>query len=331
MSEKNLKFLRAATIVYIGIAALAWCFAFKAIFFPNKTFTGDLNYAGYLADTTYYLAVWLLAAIIVIKSKINTGNLLFACLMTANSISPTVPVILGGVPYTVAAVTNNLIFYTLLLKTFQYFPKRVTREAIQQKLGFRPIREIMLLAHRKKALYGFVIIALGLMFTDFLEVLFVVLLLVVMAYLYINLSTSGSDRNKVLWLFWGFDIYFLTVILGMLFLMFNTEDRQFAQDALSIIAVAALLLALTMSFFFFDSFDTGVIVKRTIINSFTLICIIFLYNVIEHYVLHWVSHQLHLSDVLVSSILSGILVMIFSPIHHRLMHFFEKRLKNGHQ
>lgn len=327
MTDAKLKFLRIALLTYIIIVGILWCFSFQEAILSDTNNMSYLARAADLTNKTYYLAIWLLAFIIVIRARLNKGQLLFALLMAANSFAPIIPVVFDGIAYMVVGATNNLLFYTALFKAFQYFPKPVAREDIIQKIRWKPIRKIILIAHNDRSWFIFPLIALGLMFTRFQEVLFIALLLVIIAYLYINLSKSKSDRNKVLWLFWGIDVYFAGLLLNILFYNFGNGDTEFIRYIVSIASVAALLVALTMSFFFFDSFDTGVIVKRTIINSFTLICIIFVYNVIEHWLLHWVSHRLHLSDALISSVLSGILVMVFSPMHHKLMHFFEKKLK----
>lgn len=327
MTEKKLKFLRIALAVYILSIGVAWCFTFPEAVASNTEDASTLSRITGLTNMIYYLAVWVLALIIVMRARLNTGNLLFALLMTANSFAPIIDIVFDGIYYKIVGVVNNLLFYIALFKTFQYFPKPVTREDIVQKIRWKPLRKILLLAHHDKSWFIFPLIPFALMFTRFQEVTLPLLMIVIIAYLYISLSKSQSDRNKVLWLFWGVTIYFACSILNMLFYNFPNEDVQFMSSIFSIISVIALLVALTMSFFFFDSFDTGVIIKRTIINSFMLICIVFVYNVLEHYVLHWVSHQLHVSDALVSSILSGILVMGFSPMHHKLMHFLEKKLK----
>ncbi|CAM3416408.1 hypothetical protein FLLO111716_08965 [Flavobacterium longum] len=326
MTEKKLKFLRIALAVYVLSIGVAWCCAFEEAILRHETKYSIARIAG-ITNTIYYLAVWLLALIILIRARLNLGNLLFALLLAANSFAPIVPVLFSGKIYLAIGIVNNLLFFMALFKTFQYFPKPVTREDIVHKVRWKPFRKLLLLAHHDKSWFIFPLIPLALMFTPFQEVMLPLLVIVIIAYLYINLSKSESDRNKVLWLFWGVTIYFACSILNMLFYNFPNEDVQFISSIFSIISVIALLVALTMSFFFFDSFDTGVIIKRTIINSFMLICIVFVYNVMEHYVLHWVSHQLHVSDALVSSILSGILVMGFSPMHHKLMHFLERKLK----
>lgn len=331
MTETKLKSLRITIAAYVIIVGVLWCFSFQEAILGGDRSTDNISRVAGITNTVYYLAVWLLAFIIIIRARLNLGNLLFALFLSANSFAPIIDIIFDKNAYIAAAVINNQLFYIALFKAFQYFPKPVTREDIIEKIRLKPIRKIILLAHHRLSWYVFPLISLGLMLTPFQEVLLIVLLLVIITYLYINLSKSKSDRNKVLWLFWGADIYLACMILNILFYNFSNDDMRFMSAVMSIVSVLALLVALTMSFFFFDSFDTGVIVKRTIINSFMLICIIFVYNVIEHYFLHWVSHQLHLSDALVSSILSGILVMFFSPAHHKLMHFFEKKLKSREQ
>lgn len=327
MTKTKLKRLRIALAIYIIAIGSLWCFSFQEVILGGENHQSALAHANNLTNKTYYIAVWLLAFTIILRARLNIGNLLFALLMASNSFAPIIPTVFKGIPYLIVGILNNLLFYIALFKTFQYFPKSISRNDITQKIRWKPIRKIILAAHHKKAWFIFPLIPLVLMFTPLQESLLILLIPVIIGYLYINLSKSKSDRNKVLWLFWGAGIYFACTILNILFYNFNVEDTEFIQYIVSMASVMALLIALTMSLFFFDSFDTGVIVKRTLINSFMLICIIFVYNVIEHYLLHWISHQLHLSDALVSSILSGILVMVFSPLHHRLMHYFEKKLK----
>lgn len=327
MTETKLKRLRIALAAYIIAIGILWCFSFQQVILGGENHESTLTRANDITNKTYYIAIWLLAFIIILRARLNIGNLLFALLMAANSFAPIIPTVFKGIPYLIVGIVNNLLFYIALFKAFQYFPKSISRDDIIQKIRWKPIRKIMLAAHHDKAWFIFPLIPLVLMFTPFQESLLIILIPVIIGYLFINLSKSKSDRNKVLWLFWGAGIYFACMILNILFYNFNAEDTEFIQYIVSMASVLALLIALTMSLFFFDSFDTGLIVKRTLINSFMLICIIFVYNVIEHYFLHWISHQLHLSDALVSSILSGILVMVFSPMHHRLMHYFEKKLK----
>lgn len=327
MNETKLKFLRIAIAVYTITVGVSWFFAFEQAILRHEDHENIVSRVAGVTNTIYYLAVWLLAFIIILRARLNLGNLLFALLLVANSFAPIVPILFDGTAYIIIGVATNLLFFISLFKAFQYFPKPVTREDIIQKIRWKPIRKIMLLAHNDKSWFIFPLIPLAMMFTPYQEAILPLLILVIIAYLYINLSKSQSDRNKVLWLFWGATVYLACSFLNMAFYNFPNDDVQVISGVFSIISVIALLVALTMSFFFFDSFDTGIIVKRTIINSFILICIVFVYNVIEHYILHWVSHKLHVSDALVSSVLSGILVMIFSPMHHKLMHVLEKKLK----
>jgi hypothetical protein len=82
-----------------------------------------------------------------------------------------------------------------------------------------------------------------------------------------------------------------------------------------------------MSLFFADTFNTGVFVRRSMVNGLLFLLIVFIYNTLEHYVLHWVSHKLHVSDAVIASMLSGLLVLFISPLHHRLTHYLNKKLK----
>ena len=146
--------------------------------------------------------------------------------------------------------------------------------------------------------------------------------------IFVNYRTSSaSGKNKILWLFWGILTYSLLSIFTTIIYSFQSDNLPSLNLFFGSLKMLLLITSLAMSLFFFDTFNTGVIIERTILNSIIFIIIVLIYNTAEHYLLHWLSHKLHISDVLLSSFLSGIFVLIFSPIHHRLMHFIEKRVK----
>ena len=119
----------------------------------------------------------------------------------------------------------------------------------------------------------------------------------------------------------------LTVISYAVFL-FDTPSET-VQVSMAMAYLLVLLISFVMSVFFADAFDTKIFVRRTAVNATLFVAVVFLYNTIEHYFLHWVSHTLHVSNVFLSSVLSGLLVLFISPLHHKLTAFHNRRLKGA--
>lgn len=261
---------------------------------------------------------------------------MFAFFLLINSLIPALPsisVFIIPSVYKTIDILFGTLFSLIFLKTFQFFPKSIVPYDIQKTFRAPYLQRVLILVLDKNTWIIYPLLCIGCFLIPFglpYTILYIVSMIIVTAFLYTNSKKSKSDRNKVMWLFWGIFIYLTIFILITIFEFFDNQGVQSISDILSIMSVIALLFAFMMSLFFSDTFDTGVIIKRTIINSFIFICIIFIYNAAEHYFLHWISHKLHISDVLISSIFSGILVMLFSPLHHKLMHFLESKLKARH-
>jgi|GEM_PF-1231702 len=149
--------------------------------------------------------------------------------------------------------------------------------------------------------------------------------------MYVNFKKSSAlERNKILWLFWGVVTFSFLLIIHLIFFLSATELSGIVRLSFNASLMLVLIVSLVMSLFFSDTFDTGVLIRRTLVDGFIFIIIVLIYNTIEHYFLHWLSHELEISDVILSSLLSGIFVLAFSPIHHKLMGFLEKRIKKNH-
>lgn len=332
----SLKYLRLLITGFLFITAFLWIISFEKIFFTQQQNNDLLHHIAYLADMIYYFALPFFALIILIKAQQNTGNLMFASFLLINSLIPALlSLSVFMVPWIYQTINTlfGALFSLIFLKTFQFFPKPVTPYDIRKT--FRPhyLQSALVLMLDKRTWIIYPLLCIGCFLLPFelpYTILYIMTLVLVTAFLYANSKKSKSDRNKVTWLLWGICVYLAIVIIITIFEFFDTQGVQSVSDILSIVSVVALLFAFVMSLFFSDTFDTGVIIKRTIINSFIFICIIFIYNAAEHYFLHWISHKLHISDVLLSSIFSGILVMFFSPLHHKLMHFLELKLKGRH-
>ena len=145
----------------------------------------------------------------------------------------------------------------------------------------------------------------------------------------IRFDDMGFDivrkRNKTanipFYIFLAFDVLYL----------YGGDPGEVVRLLIAIIMLLILFFSFVMSLFFANTFNTGVFVRRSVVNATLFLLIVFIYNTLEHYVLHWISHKLHVSDVIISSMLSGVLVLLIAPLHHRLTHYLNKKLKGGHR
>ena len=226
---------------------------------------------------------------------------------------------------------------TVFMKSLQLFPGTLTRQDITTVF-----KEGVIAGYLKWSLNDYTWLAYPLIIfgTAYLSMYFKPVFTIAVAVLNIGILITGvlclyagfkkstaSERNKILWLLWGILTYSFVATIGITIDLFNNENTQIVRLIITSLLATALTLSMIMCLFFSDTFDTGTIIKRTLVDGSIFTLIIILYNTIEHYFLHWLSEELHLSDVLISSFLSGIFVMIFSPIHHRLMNFLGKKIR----
>jgi hypothetical protein len=150
------------------------------------------------------------------------------------------------------------------------------------------------------------------------------------AYMYISYKKVGIDsRNSILWLFWGLLCYVILIFFSAIPLLFSSQENTLIDSMVAIIGNLILLVMIFMSVFFARTFDTGFIIKRTIVDGSLFLLVILVYNVVEHYVLHTINHTLHINDAFLASLLSGIMVLVISPLHHKLTAYLNKKFKSG--
>lgn len=148
--------------------------------------------------------------------------------------------------------------------------------------------------------------------------------------MYISYKKVGFDsRSSILWLFWGVLCYVILLMFSTMLNLFNPGKSMLADMLITIAGYIILLLTVFMSIFFAKSFDTGFIIKRTIVDGALFLAVILIYNVVEHYLLHTINHTLHINDAFLSSLFSGIMVLVISPAHHKLTAFLNKKLKSS--
>ncbi len=277
------------------------------------------------------------ALIISIKQGSQKGILLFAfflSLFSQNSALIALSIYHNSWTVLISACVNKALTTTFFLKMLQYFPRQLTNQDIDavftKKKIFRKIIKWTLKGYTDVLFFLVVLAAVTLgVFTGVVLPVNFIVLIIGFLYLFVNYRRSPvSGKNKISWLFWGLLATIFIELIAQTLMYFDGREMDTIRGFATLAQTLVLVIALIMSLFFYDTFDTGAIITRTIADSSIFILIVIAYNTSEHYFLHWLSHTLHLSDVLVSSLLSGIFVMLFSPIHHRLMGFLGRKLKH---
>lgn len=281
----------------------------------------------------------IMAVFVSFKGKAQKGSHLFALFLAAlvlndiwfyQQIGPTIGVILLSAEAALAG--------TLFVSAFQFFPNAITKEQIDRYIKIRPLRTIMgrlLKGNYIWLLFAPVVFTLTLTCNLLsLRLSFVALNLLIIlfgfAYMYISYKKFGIDsRSSILWLTWGVLSHILLVVFSTILHIFNPTDNTLVNLVIAIAGHLILLVMIAMSVFFADSFDTGFIIKRTIVDGALFLSVILVYNVVEHYLLHAINHSLHINDAFLSSLLSGILVLAISPLHHKLTTYLNKKFKSG--
>ncbi len=274
------------------------------------------------------------AFIINIKSQQQKGVLLFALFLSLISQDFVLQYIrmlnADWIPYLIVVISYALTG-TVYIKSFECFPRQITKQEIASVFPKNKIASFYLNWIIKDYTWFVFPVIIGL--ASLLKVksafIDIPILLTALLSLYTNYrQSSPTERNKILWLFWGLITYIFLIILLLLIQNYPNENPRVLRLVFSTLMAFTIALMFFMSLFFSNTFNTGVLIRRTIVNGFLFILIIIIYNSIEHYFLHWLSHTLGISDVILSSILSGIFVLAFSPLHHKLMDLLNRKIKN---
>lgn len=339
----SFKLLRLLNVCSILVASVLWVIFFY-LFFSNGYYTNTdaflLHYPRIFVCPTFIV----FSIIIVVKANPNKGILLFALFLTVFSQNICLQMLLKVMasPYWGNVFWASMIgglAGTLYIKSLQSFPRQLTASNINMVFS----RSKLISGFTRWTLQSYtwilfpVMISIAYYFsaTSALSGLVdIFILLSAFVSIYVNYKNSTPfERNKILWLFWGLVSYTFVYIISLIIGSFYPGDVRVFKLILTIISHLLLLTSLVMSLFFSNAFDTGYLIRRTIVDGFIFVLIVLLYNTLEHYFLHWLSETLHLSNVLISSFMSGFFVLIFTPVHHKLMHYAEKKVKktaHGH-
>jgi len=294
---------------------------------------------GYLSYYGRLLALSIMTLFVAYKGKGSKGAYLLASFWAGyilnNDISSML--ITGSVVRILADAGTSAIVAALFIYSLQNFPEPIDAAGINSIIKNKPLRRYLnwLLKPINLWLYfALAILALYLLigFTKmhfpFADLIIMITGVLFMAINYFRSASKG--RNSILWFFWGVLALILTDTFFSLLDVFNVAQSPYIHVFRSFLETFILITTLFMSIFFADSFDTGVIIKRTLVNGFLFLLIILIYNTAEHYLMHTINEHLEINDAFASSLLSGVLILAIRPLHHKLEHFLDHKFKNAH-
>lgn len=320
-------------INYLAITvAIVLIIIFFVILFSNPLYSND---GRFFTRIPYLISIPLLvifSTIISVKTHQQKGVMLFALFLTLISMVWLIVFLrlmnTEWIPFLWLLIANALTG-TIYIKALQNFPRQISKQDVISVFPKNKIASGYInWAIMDYTWLTFPILLLGfslLNINEGLSDLFV--LLTGLLCMYINYKKSSTiEKNKILWLFWGLISFTFLAIIQTILYYSSTEISHTVRLIFNVLMIFSLLLSLVMSLFFSNAFDTGILIKRTIVDGFIFILIVLIYNTVEHYFLHWLSHELEISDVILSSLLSGIFVLTFSPLHHKFMSFLEGKV-----
>lgn len=318
------------------VSGIGWLIYFIQFFREFEEHQGFEFFLQNPSSITYPLFC-VFSIIIAVKANSNKGTLLFSLFLSSISLNIFISAIHRLNPdydINLASTITFIITSAFYINSLQNFPQKITEEHIDAQFSRSKILRFYLKAFLKKQIWLFfslIVLTLGLLLPGNLLMqtsVFLFVLLTALPFLYINfIISTPSGRNKITWLIWGILSYTFISVFSAILTRSNPDIHQYVGTAISFLRAFSLFISITMCLFFFDTFDTGVLIRRTIVDGTMFILIILLYNTIEHYLLHWINHKLHISNAIASSVLSGFFVLIFSPMHHKLMHFLDAKFK----
>jgi len=260
----SFKLLRLLNVCSILVALVLWVIFFY-LFFSNGYYTNTdaflLQYPRIFVCPTFIV----FSIIIVVKANPNKGILLFAFFLTAISQNICLQLLLKVMasPYWGYAFWISIsggLAGTLYIKSLQFFPRQVTASNINTV--FPRIKLISGFARWTLKNYTWILfpvmITSGYYFSAtpaWSGLVDIFILLSAFLSLYVNYKNSTlSERNKILWLFWGLLSYTFLFIISLIIESFYPGDVRVFKFIMITISSFLLLTSLMMSLFFFQCF-----------------------------------------------------------------------------
>lgn len=330
-----MKLLKGINYLFITITIVLIIF-FCVNLLGNPLYRNDGRLFTSIAHIISIPLLVIFSIIISVKTQQQKGVMLFALFLSTISMNWIIQYLQlmnpDWIPF-FGLIIINALTGTLFIKAYQSFPRQISKQDIISVFPKNKIASgYVNWAIKDYTWFIFPILLAGCAFLNISEKLSDIFILITgLLCLYVNYKKSSkTERNKILWLFWGLISFTLIMIIYSILNVSITEISRYVKLVFNVCLIFSFVLSLVMSLFFSNTFDTGILIRRTLVDGLIFIVIVLIYNTIEHYFLHWLSHELEISDVILSSLLSGIFVLAFSPLHHKFMSYLEKKVKNNH-
>jgi hypothetical protein len=316
-----------------GALYLFFVLIFNSSRFSGLTFPSKLQHYSYSVNL---LGLSIMSLFVAFKSKGSKGVYLVASFWSALVLSNVFGTILHDYHLARVLVTalTSAIVAPLLIYSTQYFPEPINPTDIRQTIKSKWLNRLLiwLLKPINTWLYfalAVLMLYLALSFVDIpLPIPEIIIMVIALMFMTVNYRQSASrGRNSILWFFWGILSQLLVVTFFGLLDVFSWVTNPYTHVVASYLSSLILLTSMFMSVFFADSFDTGIIIKRTLVNGFLFLFIILIFNTSEHYLMHAINEHFEINDAFASSFLSAILILFIQPLHHKLEHFLDHKLK----
>ncbi len=227
----------------------------------------------------------------------------------------------------------------LLVRFIQEFPGQVNQEQIKQVYtGFltRKLLAPILVWLLKPFRVWIVLLPLALLIPSWYGFGFMLILLtsgLSLGYLYIQLKVSKSAlKNRLYWLLWMLIVIFFSTVYSMLLTLFGSTISIIDKYYLPMLENLSILFAFIMIVYFSDLIDAKLILRKTVVFGAIIFLFTFIFGIAEHFIIHQLSHYLHLNDVYIASTFACVIGMFFHPIKEKLTHWmkhFDKTYERG--
>jgi hypothetical protein len=173
-----------------------------------------------------------------------------------------------------------------------------------------------------------------LLWQPLIYILNIVILAVGLIYFRISYHFAGKEnQNKLSWLLWGL---ICTIVLYIVDLFLAFFYPEFLKGRMVVVTMIDWIIytSFIMAIFFSGSTDAGLIVRKTMLYSMAFLLALFIFGVLEHWVIHSIAHALHIQSSILNSAVGAAVALLIRPIHHQLEHrlsFLQKKSKIENQ
>jgi hypothetical protein len=139
-----------------------------------------------------------------------------------------------------------------------------------------------------------------------------------LVYFRISFYFAGSEnRNRLAWVLWGL-ITTIGMYIVQLFLWLLYPELLLLRITADIFNKLVICFSFIMCVFFSRGTDARFVVRKTLIYGAIFLAGLFVFGAIEHYVIHMISHALHIQSSILNSCLGAAIALMIRPLHHKV-------------